>query len=190
MILVRDGVAASGERVLAVGLIFRRPPSEGAARHVELVGQPLDRDLSLENQSRGGELELPVVAFLNTFPIEALDSPCPLYCPSPIHDICNGGLDAGMGASSPKHAAELKQYVNRCGARGLACGFAPPLRVLDGFVGNRRRFRHGSWTSVRFPAGVARCRLHRTGETPMLRGVSGRFALRNRPEVAGGVCSC
>lgn len=87
MILVRDGVAASGERVLAVGLIFRRPPSEGAARHVELVGQPLDRDLSLENQSRGGELELPVVAFswhsLNTFPIETLDSPCPLYCPSP-----------------------------------------------------------------------------------------------------------
>ena len=44
---------------------------------------------------------------------------------SVIHDICNGGLDAGMGASSPKHAAELKQYVDRCGARGLACGLAP-----------------------------------------------------------------
>ena len=44
---------------------------------------------------------------------------------SVIHDICNGGLDVGMGASSPKHAAELKQYVDRCGARGLACGLAP-----------------------------------------------------------------
>ena len=87
MILVRDGVAASGERVLTVGPIFRRLPSEGAARHVELIGQPLDRDLPLENQSRGRELELPVVAFswhsLNTFPIETLDYPCPLYCPSP-----------------------------------------------------------------------------------------------------------
>lgn len=82
--LVRDRAAASGERVLAVGLIFRRPPSEGAARYVELVAQPLDRDLSLENQSRGGELELPVVAFLNAFPIETLVSPCPLYCPSPV----------------------------------------------------------------------------------------------------------
>lgn len=40
VILVRDGVAISRERVLAVCLIFRRPPSEGAARHVELIGQP------------------------------------------------------------------------------------------------------------------------------------------------------
>ena len=91
VVLVRDGVAASGERVLAVGLIFRRLPSEGAARHVELVGQPLDRDLSLENQSRGGELELPVVAFswhsLNTFLIETLDSPCPFNCPSPTRSL-------------------------------------------------------------------------------------------------------
>lgn len=37
VILVRDGVAASGERVLAVGLLLCRPPSEGAARHVELI---------------------------------------------------------------------------------------------------------------------------------------------------------
>lgn len=43
VILVYDGIAASEERVLAVGLIFSRPPPKGAARHVELVGQPLDR---------------------------------------------------------------------------------------------------------------------------------------------------
>lgn len=43
------------------------------------------------------------------------------------------------------------------------------------------------WTSVRFSAGVVRCRLSRPGETPALGGVSGRFGLRNRPEVASGV---
>ena len=43
---------------------------------------------------------------------------------SVIHDICNGGLDAGMGASSPKHAAELKRYVDRCGCRDVVRG--PP----------------------------------------------------------------
>lgn len=86
-ILVRGGVAASGKRVLAFDPIFRRPPSEDAARHVWPVGQPLGWDLFLENQSRGGELELSAAAFswhsLNTFPIETLDSPCPLCCPSP-----------------------------------------------------------------------------------------------------------
>ena len=61
---------------------------------------------------------------------------------SVIHDICNGGLDAGMGASSPKHAAELKQYVDRCGPAALLA-FAP-LRVQDGFPGKAGRFRHGS----------------------------------------------
>ena len=35
--------------------------------------------------------------------------------------------------------------------------------------------------------GVCRRRLHRPGETPALGGVSGRFGLRNRPEVASGV---
>ena len=72
---------------------------------------------------------------------------------SVIHDICNGGLDAGMGASSPKHAAELKQYVDRCGARGLACGLAP-LRVLDGFAGKWRRFRHGPGLLCGFRRGL------------------------------------
>lgn len=33
------------------------------------------------------------------------------------------------------------------------------LRVLGGFVGNGRRFRHGFWASVRFSAVVVRCRL-------------------------------
>ena len=36
---------------------------------------------------------MPVVAFswhgLNAFPIETLDSPCPLYCPSPLSDQLN-----------------------------------------------------------------------------------------------------
>ena len=81
VILVCSGIATSGERALAIGLIFRRPPFESAARHVELVEQPLDRDFFLESQSRGGELELLVLAFswhsLNTFPIETLNSPCP-----------------------------------------------------------------------------------------------------------------
>ena len=58
-----------------------------------------------------------------------------------------------------------------------------PLRILGGFAGKGRRFRHGSWTSGRFPAGAVRCQLLRPGETPTLGGVSGRFALRNRPEV-------
>ena len=40
---------------------------------------------------------------------------------------------------------------------------------------------------MRFSAGVVRCRLIRPGETPALGGVSGRFGLRNRPEVASGV---
>lgn len=43
------------------------------------------------------------------------------------------------------------------------------------------------WTSVRFSAGVVRCRLSRPGGMPTPRGVSGRFGLRNRPEVASGV---
>lgn len=64
---------------------------------------------------------------------------------------------------------------------------AAPPRVLGGFAGNGRRFRHGSWTSGRFLAGAIRCQLLRPGETPTLGGVSGRFGLRNRPEVASGV---
>ena len=40
-----------------------------------------------------------------------------------------------------------------------------------------------SWTSVRFSAGVVRCRLRRPGEMPAPRGVSSRFGLQNRPEV-------
>lgn len=63
---------------------------------------------------------------------------------------------------------------------------APP-RLLGGFAGNGRRFRHESWTSVRFSARVVRCRLRRPGETSALGGVSGRFGLRNRPKVASGV---
>ena len=63
---------------------------------------------------------------------------------------------------------------------------APP-RLLGGFAGNGRRFRHESLASVRFSAGVVRCRLSRPGEMPAPRGVSGRFGLRNRPEVASGV---
>lgn len=39
---------------------------------------------------------------------------------------------------------------------------------------------------MRFSAAVVRCRLRRPGETPAYCGVSGRFGLRNRPEVANG----
>lgn len=60
------------------------------------------------------------------------------------------------------------------------------LRLLDGFAGNGRRFRHGSLASGRFSVGVVRCWDCRPGETSALCGVSGRFRLRNRPEVANG----
>lgn len=82
-------------------------------------------------------------------------------------------------------AAGTSFAVDAGGCRGFARGRAP--RVLDGFAGNGRRFRHGSWTSVRFSARFVRCRLCRTGETPTLGGVSGRSCLRNRSEVASGV---
>lgn len=106
-------------------------------------------------------------------------------------------------------AAGAPFAVGAGGCCGLACGQDPamsdarphrrlrlprlrpwsrPPRVLDGFAGNGRRFRHGSWTSGRFLAGAVRCQLLRLEETPTLGGVSGRFALRNRPEVASGVC--
>ena len=81
---------------------------------------------------------------------------------SVIHDICNGGLDAGMGASSPKHAAELKQYVDRCEPAALPA--VAPLRVLDGFAGKGRPISPWSWTSVRFSAGVVRRRLADLGK--------------------------
>ena len=71
---------------------------------------------------------------------------------SVIHDICNGGLDAGMGASSPKHAAELKQYVDRCEPAALPA--VAPLRVLDGFAGKGRRFRHGPGLLCGFRRGL------------------------------------
>lgn len=46
---------------------------------------------------------------------------------------------------------------------------ARPPRLLDGFAGNGRRFRRGSWASVRFSAGAVRRRLLRLGETQALR---------------------
>lgn len=91
-------------------------------------------------------------------------------------------------------AAGVSFAVGAGGCCGLACGQDPAMsdarpvlvltaaaalpavalpRVLDGFAGNGRRFRHGSWTSGRFPAGVVCCRLRRLGETPASCGVSG-----------------
>ena len=52
---------------------------------------------------------MPVVAFswhsLNTFPIETLDSPCPLYCPSP-----EGGVKVvnGIGADSDSDSKRVE----------------------------------------------------------------------------------
>lgn len=73
-------------------------------------------------------------------------------------------------------------------AAAAALPAVAPLRLLGAFAGNGRRFRHGSQASERFSAGVVHCRLRRPGETLALGGVSGRFGLRNRPEVASGVC--
>lgn len=85
-----------------------------------------------------------------------------------------GPCDVGCAPASTLTAAKASPVV-------------APVRLLGGFAGNGRRFRHGSWTSVRFLAGVVRCQLLRPGETPTLGDVSGRFALRNRPEVASGI---
>lgn len=108
-------------------------------------------------------------------------------------------------------AAGAPFAVGAGGCCGLACGQDPAMsdarphrrlrlprlrswsrspRVLGGFAGNGHRFCHGSWTSGRFPAGFVRCWLRRPGKTPACCGASGRFGLRNRPEVAGGVRSC
>ena len=83
------------------------------------------------------------------------------------------GQDPAMSDARPHRRLRLPR----------PCPWSRPPRVLDGFVGNGRRFRHGPWTSVRFSAAVVRCRLRRPGETPAYCGVSGRFGLRNRPEV-------
>lgn len=73
-------------------------------------------------------------------------------------------------------------------ARIGADGYCGPARgrAPAGSGGFRRKWAPispWSWTSVRFSAGVVRCRLRRPGETPAPRGVSSRFGLRNRPEV-------
>ena len=81
-----------------------------------------------------------------------------------------------------------KWMARFCETDSAAFPAGAPLRLLGGFAGNGRRFRHGSWTSGRFPAGVVRRRLRRPGETPALGGVPSRFGLRNRPEVASGAC--
>ena len=83
--------------------------------------------------------------------------------------------------SRPRDASGCVR-VGVYGCHGFACGRTPP-RVLGGFAGIERRFRHGFRTSVRFSVGVVRCRLRRPGETSACCGVSGRFGLRNRPEV-------
>ena len=71
---------------------------------------------------------------------------------SVVHDVRNEGLGAGMGAQSPKHAAELKQYVDRCEPAALPA--VAPLRVLDGFAGKGRRFRHGPGLLCGFRRGL------------------------------------
>lgn len=72
--------------------------------------------------------------------------------------------------------------------------FSSALAAAAALLAGSGRFRRKRepispwpWTSVRFSAGVVRCRLRRPGEMPAPRGVSGRFGLRNRPEVASGV---
>ena len=75
----------------------------------------------------------------------------------------------------------MRARIGAYGSRGFARGRAPA---------GSGRFRRKwapispwSWTSVRFSAGVVRCRLRRPGETPAPGGVSSRFGLQNRPEV-------
>ena len=71
-------------------------------------------------------------------------------------------------------------------ARRIPAAFpaGAPLRLLGGFAGNGRRFRHGPWASGWLSAGVVRCRARRPGEIPAYGGVSGWFGLRNRPKFA------
>lgn len=110
------------------------------------------------------------------------------------------GTPAGEAAAADEHAGML------IGCCGFACGCAPRCFGLRprwrysccGLARGRApatsgRFRRKwapispwVWTSVRFSAGVVRRRLRRPGKTPAPRGVSGRFGLRNRPEVRAG----
>lgn len=64
-------------------------------------------------------------------------------------------------------------------ARRIPAAFpaGTPLRLLGGFAGNGRRFRHGPWASGWLSAGVVRRRARRPGEIPAYGGVSGWFGL-------------
>ena len=81
--LTRDGIAAFGERVRAVGLLFSPPSSKGAAWRAVLIGRLFDRELSFKSTSCSKEPESLIVAFswnsLNSFPIETLDFSRPSY---------------------------------------------------------------------------------------------------------------
>ena len=88
--------------------------------------------------------------------------------------------DGGAFAADVGSCARAGAY----GCRGLACGRAPA---------GSGRFRR-KWAPI-LPwvpgfcavfGGAVRCRLRRPGETPACCGGSGRFGLRNRPEVASG----
>ena len=103
----------------------------------------------------------------------------------PMHMLTCSSAAAASPAGVPRDVGSCAR-VGAYGCRGLARGRAPA-----GSGRFRRKWMPVSpwvWASVRFPAGVVRCRLCRPGEMPARCGVSGRFGLRNRPEVASGVC--
>ena len=127
--------------------------------------------------------------------------------PRPLFPQVERGIELDEGhASRPRAAARRARFslpirVDR-GRRCVSLDAVICARIgAGGYCGSARgrapatsgRFRRkwapiSPWsrTSVRFSAGVVRCRLRRPGETPALGGVSSRFGLRNRPEVASG----
>lgn len=95
----------------------------------------------------------------------------------------------GWELHRPSTRPSSKQYVDRCEPAALPA--VAPLRVLDGFAGKGRRFRHGSWDFLcGFRRGLFAGRLADLGKRRRVAVFPGRFGLRNPPEVAGGVRSC
>ena len=88
-------------------------------------------------------------------------------------ELCSGAGEQGTEVCSLRcRVRALVAPALALAAAAASLAGAPPAGS-GGFAGNGRRFRHGSWTSVRFSAGVVRRRLSRLGETLTLGGVSG-----------------
>ena len=85
--------------------------------------------------------------------------------------------DPAMSDARPHRRLRLP----RLRPRSRPCGFWAVSQKMDA------DFAMGPGLLCGFRRGVVRCWLRRPEETPALGGVSSRFGLRNRPEVASGI---